>query len=257
MKLPKNKKVYFASDNHLGLNAELSSQEREKFFVKWLGEVSKDAAAIYLLGDLFDFWFEYKKVVPKGFVRVLGKLAELSDSGIPVTFFVGNHDLWMKDYFEKELGVKIQHNPIEIKINDTIFMIGHGDGLGPGDLGYKLMKKIFRNRFFQFLFSLIHPDVGIQLGNYFSQKNKLISGEKDVKFQGKEKEQLVEYCKRKLEEKHYNYFIFGHRHLPLQIDLDMNSFYINLGDWITHFTFGVFDGKSFFLEKWKNPIYND
>ena len=257
MKLPKNKKVYFASDNHLGLNAELSSEEREKFFVKWLDKVSKDAAAIYLLGDLFDFWFEYKKVVPKGFVRVLGKLAELTDTGIPVIFFVGNHDLWMKDYFKKELGVTIHHNPIDIKINDTFFMIGHGDGLGPGDLGYKRMKKIFRNRFFQRLFSLVHPDVGIRLGNYFSQKNKLISGQEDVKFRGKEKEWLVSYCKRKLEEKHYNYFIFGHRHLPLQIDLGMNSNYINLGDWITHFTFGVFDGKSFFLEKWKNPISND
>ena len=125
----------------------------------------------------------------------------MTDRGIPVTFFVGNHDLWMKDYFKKELGVTTHHNPIDIKINDTIFMIGHGDGLGPGDSGYKRMKKIFRNRFFQWLFSLVHPDVGIRLGNYFSQKNKLISGEDDVKFKGKEKERLVAYCKRKLEEK--------------------------------------------------------
>ena len=257
MKLPKNKKVYFASDNHLGLNAELSSNEREKFFVAWLDTVRKDAAAIYLLGDLFDFWFEYQKVVPKGFVRVLGKLAELTDSGIPITFFVGNHDLWMKDYFKKELGVTLYYNPVDIKINDTIFMIGHGDGLGPGDLGYKRMKKIFKNQFFQWLFSLIHPDLGIRLGNYFSQRNKLISGEADIKFLGEEKEWLVAYCRSKLEERHYNYFIFGHRHLPLQIDLGKDSKYVNLGDWITHFTYGVFDGESFLLEKWKNGISND
>ena len=148
MKLSKNKKVYFASDNHLGLEAKLSTKERERIFVDWLDNVRRDASAIYLLGDLFDFWFEYKRVVPKGFVRVLGKIAEIFDSGIPITFFVGNHDLWMKDYFQKELGVRIHFNPIEIKINETVFMVGHGDGLGPGDYGYKRMKKIFKNTFF-------------------------------------------------------------------------------------------------------------
>ena len=257
MKLSKNKKVYFASDNHLGLEAKLSTKERERIFVDWLDNVRRDASAIYLLGDLFDFWFEYKRVVPKGFVRVLGKIAEISDSGIPITFFVGNHDLWMKDYFQKELGVTIHFNPIEIKINETVFMVGHGDGLGPGDYGYKRMKKIFKNTFFQWLFRLIHPDFGIWIGNYFSQKNRFISGEEDLKFLGEKNELLVKYCKSKLEQKYYNYFIFGHRHLPLEIDLGKQSKYINLGDWITHFTYGVFDGRSFYLEKWKNGISND
>ena len=257
MKLSINKKVYFASDNHLGLEAKLSTKERERIFVDWLDNVRRDASAIYLLGDLFDFWFEYKRVVPKGFVRVLGKIAEISDSGIPITFFVGNHDLWMKDYFQKELGVTIHFNPIEIKINETVFMVGHGDGLGPGDYGYKRMKKIFKNTFFQWLFRLIHPDFGIRIGNYFSQKNRFISGEEDLKFLGEKNELLVKYCKSKLEQKYYNYFIFGHRHLPLEIDLGKQSKYINLGDWITHFTYGVFDGRSFSLEKWKNGISND
>ncbi|PDH44371.1 MAG: UDP-2,3-diacylglucosamine hydrolase [Flavobacteriales bacterium MED-G15] len=257
MKLPKNKKIYFASDNHLGLEAELSSREREKIFVSWLEEVRKDAAAIYLLGDLFDFWFEYKQVVPRGFVRVLGKLAEITDSGIPIIFFVGNHDLWMKDYFQNELGITVHHNPIEIKIEDTVIMIGHGDGLGPGDKGYKRMKKVFKNPFFQWLYRLIHPDLGIRFGQYLSQKNKLISGEEDIKFLGEDKEWLVAYSKSKLEKKHYDYFVFGHRHLPLAIDLGKQSQYINLGDWITHFTYGVFDGKTLSLKTWNKAGKDD
>lgn len=257
MKLPKNKKIYFASDNHLGLPAKLSSREREKIFVAWLEEVRRDAAAIYLLGDLFDFWFEYKEAVPKGFVRVLGKLAEIADSGIPITFFVGNHDLWMKDYFQKELGVIVYHHPIELTIDKTHFFIGHGDGLGPGDKGYKRMKKVFKNSFFQWLFRWIHPDLGIRLGQYLSQKNKLISGDEDIKFLGEEKEWLIIYSKRKLRDKHYDYFVFGHRHLPLQIDLGEGAQYINLGDWITHFTYAVFDGNSLELKTWDKDRTDD
>jgi UDP-2,3-diacylglucosamine hydrolase len=198
MELPKNKKIYFASDNHLGLPDEKQSREREKFFVTWLEEIRKDAAAIYLLGDLFDFWFEYKTVVPKGFVRVLGKLAELSDAGIPITFFVGNHDLWMRDYFQKELGVTVHHQPITLTLGTSRFFIGHGDGLGPGDKGYKRMKKLFTHPLSQWLFRWLHPDWGVRLGQYLSKKNKLISGEEDVKFLGEDKEWLVAYSKRKL-----------------------------------------------------------
>ncbi|MEC9134939.1 MAG: UDP-2,3-diacylglucosamine diphosphatase, partial [Bacteroidota bacterium] len=164
MELPKNKKIYFASDNHLGLPDSEASLVREKHFVSWLEEVRKDAAAIYLLGDLFDFWIEYKTVVPKGFVRVLGKLAELSDSGIPITFFTGNHDLWMRDYFQKELNINVHRQPITLTIGTTRFLIGHGDGLGPGDKGYKLMKKLFTNPFSQWLFRWLHPDLGVRLG---------------------------------------------------------------------------------------------
>ena len=251
MELPKNKKIYFASDNHLGLPNLEESRVREKYFVSWLDEVQKDAFAIYLLGDLFDFWFEYKTVVPKGFVRVLGKLAEISDAGIPIIFFVGNHDLWMRDYFQKELGVIVHHQPITLTLGSKRFFIGHGDGLGPGDSGYKRMKKVFTNNFSKCLFRCLHPDWGVRLGQYLSQKNKLISAEQDIKFLGEENEWLVAYSKRKLQEEHYDYFVFGHRHLPLVINLSYKSQYINLGDWITHNTYAVYDGKAMVLKTWK------
>ena len=251
MELPKNKKIYFASDNHLGLPNAIESRVREKHFVAWLDEVRKDAAAIYLLGDLFDFWFEYKTVVPKGFVRVLGKLAEISDSGIPVTFFVGNHDFWMRDYFKEELGISVHRQTHTITIGGSRFFIGHGDGLGPKDNGYKFMKKLFINPLARWLFNWIHPDLGIRLGQYLSLKNKLISGEENLKFLGEKNESLVAYSKRKLREKHYDYFVFGHRHLPLEIKLSKKSKYINLGDWITHFTYGEFNGEQMNLKTWK------
>ncbi len=235
-----NKKIYFASDQHLGAPTPKASLPREKKFVAWLDTIKEDAGTIFLLGDLFDFWFEYKTVVPKGFVRVLGKLAELKDAGIDIYFFVGNHDLWMRDYFQKELNIPIFHKPQEFEINGKIFLIGHGDGLGPSDHGYKRMKKVFTFPFFKWLFRWLHPDIGVRLGHYFSVKNKLISGDEDARFLGEENEWLAQYCRRKLTEKHYDFFVFGHRHLPLEIELNNNSTYINLGDWIQHFTYGEF-----------------
>jgi UDP-2,3-diacylglucosamine hydrolase len=246
-----NKKVYFASDQHLGAPTFSESLPREKKFVAWLDAIKTDAEAIFLLGDLFDFWFEYKTVVPKGFVRVLGKLAEIKDSGIPIYFFVGNHDLWMHDYFEKELNIPVYHKPQEFNINNKKFLIGHGDGLGPGDKGYKRMKKVFTFAPFKWLFRWLHPDLGVKLGQYMSVKNKLISGDEDAHFLGEENEWLVLYCKQKLTEDRYDYFIFGHRHLPLQIELQTNSTYINLGDWISYFTYGVFDTTGITLEKFE------
>ncbi len=200
------------------------------------------------MGDLFDFWFEYKTVVPKGFTRTLGKLAEITDSGIPVHFFVGNHDLWMNGYFREELGIPVYHKPHEYTFNNKTFLIGHGDGLGPGDTGYKRMKKIFKNPVFKWLFKWLHPDIGVKIAQYLSVKNKLISGDDDAKFLGEDNEWLVQYCKRKLETKHSDYFIFGHRHLPLEIDLNKNSKYVNLGDWIQYYTYGVFDGENLELK---------
>lgn len=254
MQLPENKKVYFASDQHLGAPTPELSFPREQKFVAWLDEVKVDAAAIFLLGDLFDFWFEYQTVVPKGFVRVLGKLAEIRDSGIPVYFFVGNHDLWMSDYFEKELHIPVYHTNKEFVFNNAKFLIGHGDGLGPGDKGYKRMKKVFKNPFSKWLFRWLHPDIGVKMAHYLSVKNKLISGDEDVKFLGEEKEWLVLYAKRKLETEHFDFFVFGHRHLPLEIQVGENSKYINLGDWIGYFTYGVFDGTTFELKKHENKI---
>ncbi|GAB4153467.1 MAG: UDP-2,3-diacylglucosamine diphosphatase [Winogradskyella sp.] len=248
--IPKGKKIYFASDNHLGAPTMEASRPREKKFVAWLDDIKQDAAAIFLMGDLFDFWFEYKTVIPKGFTRTLGKLAEISDAGIPVYYFVGNHDLWMNGYFEDELNIPVFHTPQEFTFNNTSFFIGHGDGLGPGDKGYKRMKKVFTSPFFQWLFRWLHPDIGVRIAQYFSVKNRLISGDDDAKFLGEDNEWLVAYCKRKLEEKHRDYFIFGHRHLPLDIELNNTSKYINLGDWIQYYTYGVFDGESLQLRKY-------
>jgi UDP-2,3-diacylglucosamine hydrolase len=244
-----NKKVYFASDQHFGAPTHKASLPREKKFVAWLDDIKKDAEAIFILGDLFDFWFEYKTVVPKGFVRVLGKLAEIRDGGTPIYFFVGNHDLWMRDYFETELNIPVFHAPQEFLINQKKFLIGHGDGLGPGDKGYKRMKKVFTFPLFKWMFQWLHPDLGVRLGQYMSVKNKLISGDEDATYLGDENEWLVQYCKRKLTEKDYNYFVFGHRHLPLEIKLDQNATYINLGDWIQYFTFGSFKEATFNLTK--------
>lgn len=250
MQIPKGKKIYFASDNHLGAPTKEASFPREKKFVAWLDEIKEDAAAIFLLGDLFDFWMEFKTVVPKGFTRTLGKLAEISDSGIPIYYFVGNHDLWMNGYFEEELNIPVYHKPKEFTFNDKTFFIGHGDGLGPGDKGYKRMKKVFTNPFCKWLFRWLHPDLGVRMAQHLSVKNKLISGDDDAKFLGEDNEWLVQYCKRKLEDKHRDFFVFGHRHLPLNIDLNANSKYINLGDWIQYYTYGVFDGETMELKEY-------
>lgn len=251
MQITPNKKIYFASDQHFGAPTPELSFPREQKFVAWLDKIKGDAETIFLLGDLFDFWFEYKTVVPKGFIRVLGKLAEIRDSGIPIYFFVGNHDLWMDDYFEKELNIPIYHSVKEFTFNKKTFLIGHGDGLGPGDKGYKRMKKVFKSPFSKWLFGWLHPDFGMKLGHYLSVKNKLISGDEDVKFLGEDDEWLVVYAKEKLKTNHYNYFVFGHRHLPLEINVGENSEYINLGDWIGYFTYGVFDGETFKLKKFE------
>ncbi len=249
MKLTQGKKVYFASDNHLGAPNLEESLVREKKFVSWLDTIKKDAEAVFLVGDIFDFWFEYNEVVPKGFTRTLGKLAEISDAGIPIHYFAGNHDMWLIDYFQKELNLTVHNKPKIFTINDKKFFVGHGDGLGPGDKSFKIMKKIFKNPFFNWCFRCVHPDLGIKLGKYLSNKNRLKSSLEDLNFNGNENEWLTKYCKEKLKNEHYDYFIFGHRHIPLEIELSPNSTYINLGDWITHFSYAVFDGHQVLLDK--------
>lgn len=242
------KKIYFASDFHLGVPTYEKSLEREHKIVKWLDSIKADAEELYLLGDVFDFWFEYRTVVPRGYVRLLGKLAELSDSGIKIHYFTGNHDMWTFDYLEKELNVIIYRAPIEISYNGKAFFIGHGDGLGPGDHGYKFIKKVFASKVCQWLFARLHPNFGIGIANYFSKKSRIATGTTDEKFLGEEKEWLVIYSKEILAKKHFDYLIFGHRHLPLDIKIG-SSRYINLGDWIQYFTYGVFDGAEFELKK--------
>ena len=245
-----NKKIFFASDQHFGAPTKEASKPREQKFLKWLDEIKDEAEAIFLLGDLFDFWFEYKRAVPKGFVRVLGKLAEFADEGIQIHFFVGNHDLWMSDYFETELGIPVYHKPKEFTFNNKTFLIGHGDGLGPGDKGYKRMKKVFTNPVSKWFYRWLHPDIGIKIASYLSVKNKLISGEKDIKFLGEDNEWLVQYCRRKLTQKHYDFFLFGHRHLPMEIMVSETSKYVNTGDWITHYTYAEFQGDELLLKSY-------
>ena len=251
IKLNKGKSIYFSSDNHLGAPNYSDSLIREKLFISWLEKIKTDAQVIFLLGDLFDFWFEYYKSVPKGFTRVLGKLSELSDSGIKIYFFVGNHDYWTRDYFQKEIGMEVLKKPTEFKINNKLFFIGHGDGLGPGDFKYKFLKRIFRNPIFIFLFRINYPWFGIPLGNFFSRKNKILSGN-NIKFISKENEILYHFCKKKLNVKHYDFFVFGHRHLPLKIELGNNSYYFNTGDWINHYSFLHFKDDSLELKYFKN-----
>lgn len=250
--LAPRKHIFFASDFHLGVPAGAQSNEREKRVIEWLTSIENTAQEIYLVGDIFDFWFEYKHAIPKGFVRFQGKIAELVDKGINIYFFTGNHDMWMFDYFEKELGVTIIRQPIERSWNNHSFYIGHGDGLGPGDKTYKLLKRIFAARWSQWCFARIHPNFGIGLANYFSRKSRAATGDSDSKFLGNEKEWLYIYCKEKLEKKQYDYFIFGHRHLPLDIALTENSRYINLGEWINYNTFAVFDGETVRLETFRS-----
>ena len=217
-----------------------------------MDSIKKNAQVLFLMGDLFDFWHEWKYVVPKGYIRVLGKIAELKDCGIDIYFFVGNHDLWMKNYFEVELGIPVFFEKKFYDINGKKFLLAHGDGLGPGDKGYKRMKKVFTNPLAQWAFRWLHPDIGMRIANYMSQKNKLISGVEDQKFLGEDKEFLIQYSKEKLKTEQIDYFVFGHRHLPLIFELENNSKYINLGDWISYFTYGVFDGQKFDLEKFED-----
>lgn len=250
MKIPKGEKLYFTSDHHFGIPNPTESLKREKIFLRWLEVIKSDVFELFILGDLFDFWFEYKTVVPKGFVRLLGKLAEMADSGIRIHFFTGNHDLWMTDYLEREVGVNLYREVQSFRYDGKTFLIGHGDGLGPGDSGYKRMKKLFTNPWAQRAFRWIHPDLGLRLGRYLSTQNKLISGDEGIGFSGEKNERLAQYAERKLQEKHYDYFIFGHRHLPLDMPIGARSRYVNLGDWITHFTYASFDGVQLLLEKY-------
>ena len=248
MHIPAGKKVYFLSDFHLGVPDHASSLVREKKIVAFLERAKADAATIFIVGDLFDFWFEYRKVVPKGFVRILGKLAELTDSGIPVHFFVGNHDMWMSGYFEKELNIPVYHESRVFEFNGKKLLVGHGDGLGPCDHGYKTIKKVFRNPLSKFLFGLIPPFFGIALAEYFSKSSRASTGESDEKFLGEENEWLILYCREKLKEHAYDYFVFGHRHLPIDFQLNEKSRYINLGDWIKYDSYAVLDGTALHLK---------
>lgn len=234
---------------HFGTPSFDASRSREMQFIAWLDIIKKDATALYLVGDVFDFWFDYNTVVPKGFVRLLGKLAEISDSGIQIHYFKGNHDMWLNGYFEKELNVIVHSDNFEIEENGVKILVGHGDGKGPQDHKYKFLKKIFRNKLFIQLFKWIHPDIGMAFAQFSSRSSRYATGEAKLEtFYGEENEWLVSYCKRKLEKNHYDYFVFGHRHLALDIAINEKSKYINLGDWLHYKSYAVFDGKTIELK---------
>jgi UDP-2,3-diacylglucosamine hydrolase len=256
-----NKNIYFLSDFHLGAPDHTSSLEREKLLVSFLDEIKSNASEIFLAGDMFDFWYEYKRVVPKGYVRLLGKLAELSDAGIAMHFFAGNHDMWMRDYFQQELNIPVYFYPQEFERGGKKFLIGHGDGLGPGDHGYKRLKKVFRNPLSKWLFGIFPPRLGMGLANYMSRRSRAQTGVSEETFLGEDKEWLIIYCKEVLTKKKIDFFVFGHRHLAIDYRLSVTSSggketgdearYINLGDWIRYFTYAVFDGEKLELKSYK------
>ena len=262
MQLPPGKKIFFLSDFHLGAPNAESSMQRERIIIRFLESIRNEAHTIFLVGDMFDFWYEYRQVVPKGYVRLLGKLAELSDAGVQMHFFVGNHDMWMRDYFQRELNIPVYYAPKEFERNGKKFIIGHGDGLGPGDHGYKRLKKIFRNPACQWLFGILPPVIGMGLANYLSRRSRAQTGSSEEIFLGEEKEWLITYCKDVLQQKDIDFFIFGHRHLAIDYRLSPvspqgrgteagSSRYINLGDWIRYYTYAVFDGTELALKSFK------
>ena len=286
IQLKANQKIYFASDFHLGYPDFETSLIREKKIVAWLESIKFNAQVIFLVGDIFDFWFEYKNVVPKGFIRLLGKLAELSDSGIEIIIFSGNHDIWMFDYFTKEMGIKVYREAKEYMIinneqriingdnsqaerrplttpehqtsnpEQRTFYIVHGDGLGPGDYGYKYLKKIFESKILQWAFSWLHPHIGISLATWWSGSRKDEERiKRELKFKG-EGEWLWHFAKEQEAQKNHDYYVFGHRLLLLDLPVGENSRYINLGQWAyddensNHFA--VFDGVNLEVKKYNH-----
>ena len=247
------KKIFFASDFHLGVPSHAESVAREKRIIAWLDSIKQEAHTIYLLGDIFDFWFEYKHAIPKGFIRLQGKLAELRDAGIPIIFFTGNHDMWMFDYFPTELGIPVYRDPQLLEVGKHKLLIGHGDGLGPGDTFYKFLKKFFNSKLCQWLFARLHPNLGIGIANIWSRESRISNLKREEKFNGEENEFLWVYCTALEKVNHHDFYIFGHRHLPLDLSIGDNSRYINLGEWVHFNTYAVYDGETMELKTYETP----
>jgi UDP-2,3-diacylglucosamine hydrolase len=248
--------TYFASDFHLGTTGKTSSQERERLIVKWLEESAPEMKGLYLVGDVWDYWFEYGQVIPKGTSRLLGCLGKLRDAGIPVHFFTGNHDMWMFRYLTDEFDIPIYRGPVVHEIDGKKFYIGHGDGLGPGDHGYKFIKKVFAHPVSRWMFARIHPNTGLRMMRYWSGTSRNHT-QIDEKFMGPEKEWLVQHSLDVLKTQPIDYFIFGHRHLPIDYQLGVNDArYINLGDWLVYNSYAVFDGRELSLRYYHSPAQN-
>lgn len=248
-----SKKIYFASDFHLGAPDYASSRQREDKIVAWLNHIESDCKELFLVGDIFDFWFEYKSAVPKGYARLFGKIAAFTDQGIPVHLFCGNHDMWMFGYLEQELGVILHRDEFQFERNGKKFFVAHGDGLGPGDNGYKFIKKVFRNPLSQWAFARLHPNFGIWLASYFSKTSRASNASEDALYVGTQREWLYQFVANEHKQLNADIYLFGHRHLPLKFEIQ-GSFYYNLGEWLNYFTFGSFDGENFLLQTWKNNV---
>jgi UDP-2,3-diacylglucosamine hydrolase len=251
--LDPGRKVYFASDFHLGIGTESPQQnrQREQKIVRWLDMVRKDCSDLFLMGDLFDFWFEYRQTVPRGHVRFLGKLAGLSDAGIALHIFPGNHDMWMFDYLSQEIGATIHKDPVRAAIGNKTFLLGHGDGLGPGDHMYKVLKFFFRNPVAQFCFRWLHPDIGVYLARTWSKSSRISKEGMGHDFKG-DQEYLVRYCAGIESSAHFDYYVFGHRHLALNVPIGPRSQYFNLGTWFNVCSYAVFDGSTMQLQQFES-----
>jgi UDP-2,3-diacylglucosamine hydrolase len=244
--LASTEKIFFASDFHLGLKAGAPPIEREKVVTGWLNRIASEAKEIYLLGDVFDFWWEYKLVVPRGFTRFLGTVASITDSGIPVHFFTGNHDMWIGDYLSKECGLIIHTSPLTTSFNGKVFHFAHGEGLGSRDTAYKILLKIFRNRPMQKLYSALHPSIGVGIGHRWSLNSRLGKGI-SREFMGEDKEDLIRYASAVSAEIKIDYFIFGHRHMARTFTMKNGTEIVFLGDWIGHSSYAEWDGKTLTL----------
>jgi UDP-2,3-diacylglucosamine hydrolase len=253
-----NKKIYFASDFHLGAVSPENSRMREQLICAWLDSIKPTCQVLFLVGDVFDFWYEYRHAVPKGFVRLLGKLAEMTDEGIQIHFFAGNHDMWVWDYFQKELGIQVHRREARVEVvaynQTTTFYVVHGDGYGPADYGYKyFLKNVFENPFFRWAFRWVHPDVGLWLGNSWAKRSRIKNDLKNAeRFLGEDKEWLFTHAKEVEKTQHHNYYVFGHRHVPLDLTVNQDSRYINLGEWVHNNTYAVFDENGCKLQQWDN-----
>jgi UDP-2,3-diacylglucosamine hydrolase len=248
-----SKKTYFLSDAHLGVDAFLSSKERELLLVEWLEQVKTDAGAIYFLGDIFDHWFEYKYVIPGGFNHLIGKLAELRRSNVPIYFFTGNHDMWMFGYFERELGIPVIRKPLFLELEGKQFYLGHGDGLPTGPRADRLLKAVFANRFLQWCFARLHPNFAIGLMRYFSRRSRIAHVIRDRDF-NPEREYMIDFAEAlTVQYPGLDYVVMGHRHLPIDLTLDNErTRYLNLGDWVTYFSYAVFDGRDVSIKFFKD-----
>lgn len=245
-------KIYFVSDVHLGIDGEYSSEFRELLLIKWLDQIKVDATEIILAGDIFDFWFEYKYVAPRGFYRILAKLREISDSGIKLTYFTGNHDMWIFNYLPQAIGAELVRGTQIREINGKKLFIGHGDGLGPYDKNYNFLKSIFSSSFFQFLFKLLHPELSFRIALKWSSSSR--KSHKYPKKTDFNDEWLVMFSKKVLEKEHIDFFVFGHRHIPFQVKIGETTVFTNLGDWLFNFSYAVFDGEMMELKRMEKPI---